>query len=459
MQIKFKLDGSKLKEALDVVAIVPPKPINAQGASGYLCVVRGEILSIYSQDSNHVARSEVPLIEVEGEGAFIYPSTLIDVFKYLEGEEITFTATEEGGQHRVSFSATNGAEQDASAFDPKQMATCDKELMEAGEPRSFPVAILRDAISMSRGFLAKDDAAKSTEGQFQALQIFDESKPEWEKGKGYLFASNSRMAFFFYSDAFARETKGLTLHGKHLSTVVSFLAKAQDGRVTFKSGRNKDFVIYEEYLPTPEKKDGEGAVAEKKDGEGDAAAPSEPKRTKQHVLGWTHGDKAHGKFSYYLLKSDQWVMKINRDQMLTALNYTRAALGTGPNPPRKIKLTWTAADKSLRFHVNESKQKGKAPPVRIPDNMIISSEAEDFAFNIKIDDFINLFEGTKAEETELRIYVRPPDEKRPKKTAAFRTIDSFLVDAEGRLVVGAGGDKKPEGTFECKVTRFAPSMD
>jgi hypothetical protein len=222
---------------------------------------------------------------------------------------------------------------------------------------------------------------------------------------------------------------------------MNFLSKVK-GKVTFKTNRNKIFALSEELAPAPVVKEGE--------------TPPEPRPGRTHVIGWTHHLKTHGKFSYYGLKTDQWVLRVNRDKILAVLRYTKATLN---KDAKKIRLSWSAAEKSLRFYVNESKDKGRTRPVQIDDNMIVLSEPRDFAFNVNIDNMISLFDGAKAEEVELRIHVRPADEKQSKERAMFRTIDTYLVDSDNRLAVGAGGEKKPEGTYECRVTRFTPSMD
>lgn len=417
MKIKFKLNANDLNAALDVVSIVPPRAVDPKGGAGYLFVIGGDKAKLYSRDNMRVARATVDITDVEGEGAFIYPSNSVSAFRFFEGDSITFEAErKDDGSYLVKYESGSGATAEKTAFDPSLMKTCDKDLEDAKDERRFPVAVLREGITQCSKFLAKPQDAKAEEN-FKTLQIFDDTKEEWAKGKGHMFAANAVQACYFYCDAF--ESAGFAIHSQNLSYLTGFLSKG-GGEVTFHTGQNMTFVTNDQ----------------------------------GHVLGWTHHSKTHGKFSYYALKMDKFVLLVSRTAILNALKYTRSELEAKRD---KIRLRWTNTDKTLRFEVAESNSKVQSFPVPCT---IVQSEDRDFAINVNIDHLIDLFEGVKSNDAELRICIIPADERRPKETAMFRTLDDFLLDKDGKvLIADPNAEKKPEGSYRCKVTRFMPSKE
>lgn len=414
--IKFKLQAAALNSALDLVSTVQPKAFTPQGATGYLFVVRGERCFVYSQDSLHVARADFAIEDVEGEGAFIYPSQHVDSFKFAEGT-IGFTVTSEGDTHIVKYDLGNGAGGERTTFDPRLLAPCDKELTEATNERTFPVSVLRTSMSMSRNFLAKLTDTR-VEEHYKTFQIFDGSQEAFAKADGYLFASNSIQAFYFYCDAFRQ--KGLAVHGQHMSLLTAFLSKCE-GTVTLKTGSNKTFA----------------------------------EDSKGRVIGWAHHERTFSKFSYYALKMDKTILTVPKTRALNALKYTKTELDKTRD---KIRLTFDHKTGSLRFHVTESSGKATSLPV---DVKVVASEEKDITTSVNIDHLIELFDGSKAEEVELRIATIPASESNPKEKYMFRTIDEFWLDSEGKVVAGSGVEegKEPQGAFRCKVTRFMPDKN
>lgn len=418
MQIRFKLDANDLNAALDVVSIVTPQPIDPKGGAGYLFVVRGDRCHIYSRDLHHVAKADFPIREVEGEGAFIYPNEFAGAFKFFEGDTIDFDVNrDEGGAYVVKYRTGSGANAERTAFDPTRVKTCDTDLQNAKDDRSYPVAVLREGFAQMHSFLA-DTKDQKTEDQFKTLQLFDDSKEEWAKGQGTLYAANSVQAGYFHSDAFDG-LKGFAVHGQHLPQLGAFLAKAT-GEVKFKNGQNMTFV-----------EDASGKV-----------------------LGWTHHTKMHGKYSYYSPKADKFVLVVSKSAMLNALKYTRSEMDAKRD---KIRLQWTNVDKTLRFEVVEGNAKATSFPVPCT---IVESQDNDFAMNVNINHLISLFSGVKGNEAEFRIAFLPPDAAHPKGRGMFRTIDEFLLDTTGKVVIAdPSAEKKPDGTFRCTVTRFMPSKE
>lgn len=421
MEMKFKLDAAALNAALEVVSIVPPRPVTPQGGAGYLFVIRKDREGkdhcyIYSRDMIHVARADFAVRDVEGEGAFIFPSAHVESFKFAEGE-IAFTVTSDGDNHSVTYSF-GGAEATVASFDPRLMAPCDKELESSTTEKDFEVAVLREAINMARPFLAKVNDQR-VEEHYKTFQVFDGSIEALAKADGYLFASTGVQAFYFYCEAF--KGKGLSVHGQHLPFVTQFLAKA-DGFLKVKTGPNMTFAI-----------DSRGCV-----------------------LGWAHHTKTYQKFSYYTLKTDKMVMAVPKGAALNALRYTKTMV----DPKRdKIRMTYEQATGQLQFQVIEGNAKAKSFPV--PATLKEGSEPRDFTFNVNIDHIIELFNDSKAGDVELRVAIIPVGEGRPKEQLMLRTIDEFWLDRQGKVVAGSGVEegKEPEGAFRCRVTRFMPGKD
>ena len=280
---------------------------------------------------------------------------------------------------------------------------------------TFPVSILREGIAHTSHFLAKPNDTRS-EDHFKTLQLFDDSKEEWARGKGHLFAATGVQACYFYCDAF--EVQGFSVHAAHLSYLTNFLAKAT-GNVSFKLSPNMTYVS-----------DANG-----------------------NVLGWTRETKPHGKFGYYSMKMDKFVLAVDRAEILAALKYTRKELDSKRD---RIRLRWDNESKALRFDVSEANAKATSFPVAA---RVIESEDRAFTTHADINQFIEMFEGVKSNDVELRIALIPVEGGKEK--AMFRTIDKFLLDSEGKVVVGGNPDaeQKPDGTYRCKVTRFMPSKE
>lgn len=419
MELKFKLQADALNAAMDVVSVVTPRPITSDGAAGYLFVVRKtpegkDRCYVYSRTEHLVVRSDFPLEEVEGEGAFIYPAQHVSSFKFAEGS-VTFWAKSEGDTHTVRYDLGNGAGTERTTLDPKLLATCDKELDAATDERELPVAVLREAISLSRPFLSKHTEQRASE-ESKTIQIFDSSNEGTAKGDGYMFASNSIQCFFFQCDAF--KGKALAIHGQYLSEVSSFLAKSK-GTVTFKTSPSKTFAI-------------------------DASG---------RVLAWSHHVNPYKKFSYYTPKTDKIVLLVPRSVVLNRLRHVHTELEAKHD---KIKMTFDHAGSNIRFQAADGKSKTMSLPVDV--EILPGGEERNFSTNVNIDHLIELFDGAKADRVELRIAIVPPSAQRPTEQLLFRTRDEFWLDGEGKVVAGSNvqAGKEPEGGFKCMVTRFMP---
>lgn len=423
MELKFKLQASALNAALEVVSIVTPKPITQDGGAGYLFVVRKDDdgsgkdrCYVYSQDSYRVARADFEVTEVEGEGPFIYPSAHIGAFKFAEGE-ISFHITndDEAETYVVKYDLGSEAGGERVSFNPKLMSTCDNKLREAEGEQEFPVAILQEALSMGKPFMSKDTDNRA-EDHLKSVQIFGGEDEATARGDGTLYASNGIQCFWFACDAFKGHP--LAVHGKHLPFLQSFLAKAE-GSLTIKSGANMMFAL-----------DGVG-----------------------RVFGWVKHDNTYKKYSYYARSADQYVLTVPKAQVINQLRYMKTELSAKRD---KIRIEYDAAGKTLRFQVVDGDSKAVSMPINIE---VVEAQDADVSTNANIDHFLELFEGSKAGEVELRIAILAKNDKRPKEQIMFRTVDIFWLDAEGTVVGGntvrEGGE--PEGAFKCQVTRYVPS--
>jgi hypothetical protein len=416
MVMKFKVKAEDLNDALGSVSIVPPRPVTQSGQAGYLFVVRGETCSVYSRDAQHVARATFPVFDVEGEGPFIYPAAYVSAFQFV-GEDISFEVSSEGDNHLIKYTTGSNANAERSSFDPALMTACDKDLEDAQDAREFPAPILRTALGFAKPFLAKD--AARTDEHWKTLQVFDASKPEWEKGNGYLFASDGTQALFFQCQALIG--KGIAVHGQHLGALGAFLGKAGGGMVTVRTGKNMIFMT----------------------------------DNKGRVLGWTHHSKTHTKFSYYSLKQDKIVLALPVDLILKALKYTRAELDAKKD---RIRIVFDHTDSTVHFQVSDGSS--KAASFRVPVRVSQNDVNEGFSYYVNINQFLDLFDGMQGKQVAFRVTILPAGPNRPKGGAAFRTIDEFWLDNDGRVVIGGGADQteKPEGAHQCTVTRFMPSM-
>lgn len=414
MPIKFKTDAASLQDALAIVGIVTPRPITPQGGSGYLFVVRGGRCYLYSRDATRVTRADFPVEVIEGEGSFIYPAENIGLLERAGDGGITFTAQSDGDSHRVSFVADTGAKDTRTTYDPRLMTPCDKDVESATGERTFMVGILKEAMRQAKPFLLSDDKKGQDMDHFKTVQIYDSAKPESAKGDGTLYAANGNTALFFYSDAFVG--KGLSIHGQHLSALMAFLGRAV-GEVKIRRGQNMSFAVDE----------------------------------KGHVLGWTHHEKTHGKYTYYGLNSDSFVFDVPVTAVLSALKYMQSGLGSKRD---KIKVTFNAVDPRLSFTAAESNAETASFPVPVIPHE--GSKDEDVSFFVNINHLVAILGDAKGDRMMLRIAILPKSESRPKETAMVRTIDQFLMDKDGKIVPGSE-ESKPEGAYLCRVTRFVPS--
>lgn len=417
--MKIRLQVSDLKDALDVVSIVPPRPVTPQGGSGYLFVVKGGQCSIYSRDAQHQSKADVQLIESDGEGSFVYPADRIGSLRYLDGTiQIEAGHDEKDDRYWVRYEAEGGASAERSSIDPRFMQSLDEALEKASEGYPFSAAVLREGINVTKPYLLKLTEKDDLE-HFKTLQLFDPSKKEWANGDGCLFAADTVSACYFHCETF--KGKGLSVPGQHLPYLVSFLSKCE-GDVTIRHGEGVTYAV----------------------------------NSKGHVLGWSGHVKQHGKYSYYPLKSDTFILRVPKDILVKALRHVNSELEAKRT---KIRVQYTFADKFLRFQASGGTGKASSVPVGVvpvrDGEAGDRGESADFACNVDVERFLDILEPMKSHEVDLRVAIFASKEGR-KEQALLRTIEKFKITDSGKVVISESDSK--DRTSECQVTRFMTSM-
>jgi hypothetical protein len=439
----FKVKATELNNALSIVRAVVPRPLDKQENRGYLFVIRGQRGYVYSRDAQHMARAEFPLEDVNGEGPFIYPAAYIGAFNSFTDGDISFEFTNEttadGPSYIVSYKASSGASSRRTSFDPKLMSTFDLDFEAAKDAVTFKAPILKEAISLAACFCAKSTEAH-VEGRHKTIQVFDENyetdeikdgKPTgkklkpYVKGNGIMFAANGIQAFYFESDDF--KDRSIELHSQDLPIIQGFLGNT-DGNVTIKRGPNMTFASY-----------------------GDDNSPD------KHVIGWVHHAEKHARFSYYALAKDHVVLSVATGAVLNVLKYCRNEMAKGRD---RLRVIFDATESALKFQVFEGAEVTSWPvPVKVIEGPEGTTELRSFQINVNVDNFKDIFDNVKGNTVQLRVSLVAKSGSSTSDSAAFRTIDRFLVDGNGKASLGdPDSEKRPEGTTLCKVTRFTTSM-
>lgn len=419
--MKFRLQAEDLNEALAVASIVPPMSVTSQGGAGFLFVVKEGSCSIHSRDALRQARVEIPITDVDGDGSFIYPSAKIKELPHLDGW-IEFEAghDEDDDRYWVKYHTEGGAEAERSTYDPRLVQSMDEALEKAGEGRTFPVAPLKEGLRLTQSYLTKPNDTR-TDDRFKVLQLFDDSKKEWARGDGHLFASDHVRACYFFCEVF--KGKGLAIHGQHLPMLTAFLAKCE-GDVTLKQGEGVTYLL----------------------------------NSKGWAVAWAHYNATHGKFGYYSHKEDSFILKVPKDILVKTLRYTRGALDKRQD---KIRVRYNHENTSLQFLTSEVDGSAcsilvSVVPVEGEEESGKLGKTEPFEANVNINYLLELFESMQAHEPELRVSIISAAKNR-REVVLFRTIEEFWLSASGKVLINPKDTK--EESYQCRVTRFMPSKD
>jgi hypothetical protein len=291
----------------------------------------------------------------------------------------------------------------------------DRDLESAKEGPAFPSVLLREAVNLGKGYLADSNGSRTKE-YFKCFQLFDESKETWKAGNGHLFAADGYRAFYFYSPEF--EGKSLNVHTLRTALLTSFLSKSK-GDIQIRRSDRSSYLVNKD----------------------------------NQVVGWSDPVSEHELFSYYPHSKDSYVLRIRQGVILKALNYMRAELDAKRD---KVRVQYVAEKGTLQFLASENGKDIFSAPISVvplsPEDGTVDfpirggekSKTEDFTCNLNLNHFIDLFAPAKNNEVELRIGIA--------KGSSFliRTIDSFHMDTDGKVVVPSEGEK----TYSCRVTRF-----
>lgn len=178
------------------------------------------------------------------------------------------------------------------------------------------------------------------------------------------------------------------------------------------------------------------------------------KNSNGHILGWTRSTAQYEKFAYYGTKMEKVVLSLDRKRVLHQLQYIRAELDSKKD---KIRFSYDAKNEQIQFSILDESNAVTSLPITI--HKVRETEGKDLTAFVNVNHMMNLFKDSVGNEIDLRILVLEANEKRSKQQCMFRTIDEFLLDHEGKVAGPGGQESAPEGTYLCKVTRYAPGKD
>jgi len=421
--MKFRMQAQDLAKALTVVDTVPP----GKNVPGYLFVVKGDKCRINSRGGVQCIRTEVPIMDPDGDGFFIYPADKISGLKYVDGwVQIEAGHDEKDDRYWIRYETEGGAASELGGRDPNLLKSLDEDLEMAGVEHTFPAALLREGIQAAKEYLASADSKNRLSHEldhFKTLQLFDKSRPEWEKGNGCLFAADNIRSCTFQCQTFA--DRGLAIHGQNVSAILTFLGKCS-GDVTVKVGETMDFLI-------------------------DPAG---------HVLGWAHHVKQHGQFKYYPDKLDRFALMAPKEPLVKALRHVQTELSEGQD---KINVQYDHEKRTLRFQASGDRSRTRSVPV--PVDIVTNADTglgadgsgTSFSSNVNIKYLLDLVEPVRGHQVEIRGAVVKAKKEGQRDFMLFRTVEEFWLSNSGKLLISPQDAK--DGAHQCRVTRFMPSKD
>jgi hypothetical protein len=418
MEISFTVDTSELRRAIGVVSIVTPQATSQGGGGGYLFSVQGQECTLYSRDSTkHEARSSFPISNVEGEGQFMFPAEYAARFGYIKASSISFKATETNGAFKVGYSFGTSGKEDLVSFDPREMYNFERDIKAAQDtiqPKEFSIPVLQFAIGTTEPFLPKKTDSVDQEF-YKTIKVFGNDDPELaQKANGYMISSNNKEICYFHCPAFI--DCGLTLPQLHLGMFKAFLGRST-GNVHIYTTDKKSYVL---------------------NSQGD-------------VFGWPKHSSEYSKFMYYSAKSDEVVVLVNPEDMVNELKFIRS-----PQKDKvKARMHFDPSDLSFHFSSADENNTNKSEPVST--EKVEVRVTSPLSINVNVDHMIDMFQGIQGDKVGFHIKVIPADDKRPRDRFMLRTIDTFCLGNDG--TVGGIGAKLEGEAHQCKVTRYAPSID
>lgn len=418
--MKFKVLTHNWTGALALASSIDPSAGGTRAGAGYLCVVRGEKCFVYAEDGKQRMRIPIPVFDVEGEGAFVYPTGSQGDLRYVDGS-VEFEAGEDEGAYviwcRRDSGGAKGGIHKIITFAPDTLRSLDADLGKATKTSSFPVAVLKEGLSMTRPYLAdlKEQGAKP---EFHNLQLFGDDVDA--EGNGYLLGYSMNKTSYFYSPDL--EGKSLTVYLPRVSLLQAFLAKSSGKVDVYKSDNSTYFM-----------------------------------NSGEQVLGWTNQAFTMSKFGYYGLALDRHIFRIPKASLEKELKYIRSTL-----PPDKNKAFWSYDHKSSAVTISASNTLGSEVD-SVPLPVTVLANGDDGCWgpgdlgkkttvqcNINLELMIQLIETTKhPRDVILGIAVAKGG-----KQHVFRVIEDYCIDQGGKYV-----EKPAEGqeVYQCRSVRYVPS--
>jgi len=415
--MRFKTNVTDLLQALEVASLIQPNPVDAEGSAGYLMLVRGDRCFLYSAGDHQKCRVDFPITDVEGEGAFVLPTKGISAYRSLDGW-VQFEPLVESGTHRLMEESESGSTDTITTFDPRSLHSIDKDFESAEAGVKFPVALLKEAITLGRTYMADANDA-SAKPHLKAMQIYDGSKEEWEKGNGNFFSSDGRRAMYFYCESFV--DKGLSIPGGRIGLLNSFLSKSE-GEIELRKSKNTTYLV----------------------------------NSKDQVIGWSDQVTSHGKYSYFPLAGDKFVLHAPKEVLLKKLTYVKDKMGSGS---AKIRIAYDSKTECLTFtgSTGANRPESTLPVVpRDPEDLGEGRGGKEskegaFAFNVNAHHLLELVSPLKTQNVELRFCPSAGDNS----NFFLRTVEEFTLNGKGKVSLETNDG---EETYPCRVTRFMLSM-
>ena len=437
-EISFKADADAVRGAIELVRILPPSGVTEQGLQGLLFVVGTAkdkkedgtpgpkdgkpYCWVYSRDGLHATRAEFPVEDLQGEGGFVYLWDHIESFKNVSGT-VTFSVKNDQENSaftlRWEYSDQNHKDRTASSerptFDPRLLASLDKRLTEATNYHLYKTAILREAIKAGKGFLASD-SDRNAKDEYKIINIYDQSMTKDGKGDGTLHATDGYRRLYFHCKDF--EGKGLQLHSNHIGIVESFLSKCGP-EVWICTGTDMTYAL---------------------------------SKDKDKVLGWSKHTKPALEYKALPKTWDKVVLNVkDRNFLMGQLQIVKHEMQKGRD---KIRIKFDSANKYLTLHILTGSKYTSLPIDVDVVPVAEGAESPNYEFDVNIEQLIQLFD-VKASVVEFRTFFME-EHGGPKGGAGFRTIDEYLVKADGTVIGGSGATPNTD-EFQCRVTRFMPS--
>lgn len=419
--MKFKVLTADWTAAIALASSITPSSVDAKGSSGYLCVVRGDKGYLYSEDGKQRVRVPIPIFDVEGEGAFVFPTGPQGDLRYVEGW-VEFEAGEEAGAQVVwcrrdlGESRRGGGVHKIITFTAKALKSFDADLGKATKTATFPVVLLREALNVTKTYLAdaKDNTAKPPHTN---LQLFG---PDADEGDGYMLGCSTNRSGFFFSPEL--EGNPLFVYGPRIPLLLAFLSKSS-GVVTVHCSPNSTYFM----------------------------------NAAEQVLGWSNQDYAGAKFGFHGLDLDQHILRIPRPSLEKELRYVRSTL---PSDRNKAFCAYDHSSGILRI-VADGPVGGKIESLPLAVTPLVDGDegcwgsgdlgkTEDVQFNVNLDWMIQIVEATK----HPRDVVLGVAKEKKGNQYRLRIIEEYCIDEQGKYVENPTVDQK---VYACRALRTIAS--